>query len=163
MFPRPRRQRPGSPSALSMMFYRVAPWAKAQRCPPLRLGGHDEPVPTLRQPGEIKLTMHQECCPRNTSLSFRTERSEERNLEKSRCYCERDFSLALEMTVIGQPPRNGHRQTFSRRGTAQGPQITLRDSVLPHRAVMKPPRSPVISGLPQQGRPGVFSPYLYRV
>jgi hypothetical protein len=40
----------------------------------------------------------------NTSLSFRTKRSEERNLEKSRCYCERDFSLSLEMTVLGQPP-----------------------------------------------------------
>jgi hypothetical protein len=40
----------------------------------------------------------------NTALSFRTERSEERNLEKSKCYCERDFSLSLEMTVLGQPP-----------------------------------------------------------
>jgi hypothetical protein len=40
----------------------------------------------------------------NAFLSFRTERSEVRNLEKSRYYHEQDFSLALEMTILGQPP-----------------------------------------------------------
>jgi hypothetical protein len=40
----------------------------------------------------------------NGPLSFRTERSEERNLGKSMNYDEQDFSLPLEMTVLGQRP-----------------------------------------------------------
>jgi hypothetical protein len=37
----------------------------------------------------------------NTFMSFRTEHSEERNLVNSWCYNEQDFSLPLEMTVLG--------------------------------------------------------------
>jgi len=40
----------------------------------------------------------------NACVSFRTERGEERNLEKSGYYDEQDFSLSLEMTVLGQAP-----------------------------------------------------------
>jgi hypothetical protein len=42
----------------------------------------------------------------NTLLSFRTERGEVRNPEKSECYDDQDFSLSLETTVLGQPPRH---------------------------------------------------------
>jgi len=47
-----------------------------------------------------------------TFLSFRTERSEERNLENTQCFNERDFSLSLEMTVLGQAPGTAWRKSL---------------------------------------------------
>ena len=62
-----------------------------------------KPRPKTGRP-RLYETSYPEGCPRMRIVSFRTERSEERNLVKSGYSDEPDFSLSLEMTVLVQLP-----------------------------------------------------------